>query len=93
MGGTVMERAFWMDQGLKDLIPHWYEHVREEDHGGFHTNLSRDWRPLPPWDRVPSAISRHVFGFCATYLLSGEDRYLQVAREGVDYLLKYGWAE
>jgi len=93
MGGKIMEGAFWRDQGLKDLIPHWYEHARDVEYRGFHTNLSRDWRPLPPWDRVPSAISRHVFGFCAAYLLSGEDRYLQVAREGVDYLLKYGWDE
>jgi len=36
-------------------------------------------------------ISRQVFGFSAAYLLSGEEKYLKAAREGVDYLLEHGW--
>lgn len=93
MNEKIIEGAFWKNQGLKELIPYWYKHARDEDDGGFHTNLSRDWKPLPPWDKVPSAQSRHVFALCAAYLLSGEEKYIEGARQGVDYLLKYGWDE
>ncbi len=87
----LMDGEFWRGMALDVLAPLWYEHVRDTEHGGFHTNLSRDWRPVPPWDKYPAMISRYVFGFSSAYLLSGEDRYIEAAREGVDYLLKYAW--
>ena len=40
---------------------------------------------------MPTMISRQIFGFCSAYLLGGEQKYLDAAREGVDYLLEYGW--
>ncbi|MDO8686209.1 MAG: AGE family epimerase/isomerase [Clostridiales bacterium] len=90
-GKQFLEGEFWRELALKELIPHWYEHIRDLEHGGFYTNLSRDWQPVPPWDKYPAMISRYVFSFSAAYLLSGEDKYIEAAREGVDYLLKYGW--
>lgn len=87
----VMDGEFWRDQVLTDLIPYWYKHVRDEEHGAFYLNLSRDWQPVPPWDKMPAMISRQIFSFSTAYLLSGEEKYLDVAREAVDYLLKYGW--
>jgi mannose/cellobiose epimerase-like protein (N-acyl-D-glucosamine 2-epimerase family) len=87
----LLEGAFWKKAVLNDLIPYWYNHARDREHGGFYPNLSRDWKPLPPWDRIPAMISRQIFSFSTAYLLSGEDKYLEVAREAVDYLLKYGW--
>lgn len=36
-------------------------------------------------------ISRQIFSFSTAYLLSGDEKYLEVAREATDYLLKYGW--
>jgi len=88
---TFMGGTFWREHALRDLIPYWYEHIRDEKHGAFHTNLSQEWQPLPPWDKVPAMISRNVFGFSAAYLLSGEMKYLEVAREGADYLMRYAW--
>lgn len=86
-----MNGELWRDHALKDLIPLWYDHVRDTEHGGFYPNLSRDWKPRPPWDRLPPMISRHVFGFTSAFLLSGEEKYLQTAREGVDYLVANCW--
>ena len=87
----IMDGEYWRDQVLTDLMPYWYEHVRDEEHGAFYLNLSRDWQPMPPWDKMPAMISRQIFSFSTAYLLSGEEKYLNVAREAVDYLLKYGW--
>ncbi|MDD8014777.1 MAG: AGE family epimerase/isomerase [Acidobacteriota bacterium] len=87
----AMEAEYWKRQALEDLIPHWLESARDIEHGAFFMNLSRDWKPLPPWDKVPALISRHVFGFSAAYLLSGDEKYLEVARDAADYLLAHAW--
>ena len=78
---------------MTSIIPLWYEHARDSHYGAFYMNLTRSWQPTPPWDKYPAMISRQVYGFSAAYLLSGDKRYLEVAREGVDYLLKHAWDE
>lgn len=87
----LLNGEFWRTQVLDELIPLWYEHVRDEEHGAVYMNLSRDWQPQPPWDKVPAMISRQVFSFSAAYLLSGKEKYLEVAREGAEYLLEHAW--
>jgi mannose/cellobiose epimerase-like protein (N-acyl-D-glucosamine 2-epimerase family) len=92
---SFMDGEFWRDQVLTDLMPYWFEHARDEEHGAFYMNLSREWQPTPSWDdawdKVPAMISRQVFSFSAAYLLSGEDKYLEVARKGANYLLEHAW--
>lgn len=90
-GAIFLNAEFWRQHALNDLIPYWYKYVRDKEHGGFYTNLSREWKPLSSWDKYPAMISRHIFGFSAAYLLSGEDKYIEVAREGVDFQLKHAW--
>lgn len=83
--------AFWRRQALETLIPNWYAHARDLEHGAFFMNIDRSWTPEPPWDKVPALVSRHVYGFSAAYLLSGEDKYLDAARAGAEYLLARAW--
>jgi len=90
-GVDVLDGEFWRTQVLEEFIPLWYDHVRDEEHGAFYMNLARHWQPQPPWDKVPAMISRQVFSFSAAYLLSGEEKYLEVAREGAEYLLEHAW--
>jgi len=85
--------AAWRDLVLVELIPAWQAHVVDGRHGGFHTSLGRDWQPRAPHEKLPAMISRQVFSFTAAYLLSGEDRHLEVARQGVEYLLAHAWDE
>jgi mannose/cellobiose epimerase-like protein (N-acyl-D-glucosamine 2-epimerase family) len=56
-------------------------------------SLGRDWQPREPGEKIPAMIGRHVFSFTAAYLLSGEDRHLEMARRGVDYLMERAWDE
>lgn len=90
-GIDLLDGEYWRAQVVEDLIPRWYEHVRDEKDGAFFMNLSRQWQPQPPWDKVPAMISRQVFAFSAAYLLSGEEKYLATAREGAHYLLEHAW--
>ena len=89
----LLQGRHWRDLVLDQLIPAWQAHVVDTRHGGFHTSLGRDWQPQPPHEKIPAMISRQVFSFTAAYLLSGDDRYLDVARQGVDYLLAHAWDE
>jgi len=87
----VLNGEFWREQALTNIIPYWNEHVRDRQYGAFYMSLTRSWQPAPPWDKYPAMISRQVYGFSAAYLLSGDRKYVDVAREGVDYLLKHAW--
>ena len=88
---SLMQGSYWRQQALDQLIPLWYAHVRDEEYGGFYMNLSRDWKPLPPWDKISPMVSRQVFSFSAAYLLSGDERYLSAAKQGATYLLEHAW--
>src|SRR4030067_1580986 len=73
--GSVQEKVLtgelWRKQALNDIIPYWYKHAQDKEHGGFYLALSREWRPIPPWEKSPPMISRDVYGVCAALLLSG----------------------
>lgn len=88
---NFLEGEFWRKQALRDIIPYWYKHIHDKKYGGFHLALSREWEPIPPRDKHPPMISRQVFGFSCAFLLSGDEKYLEVARQGVDYLLDHAW--
>lgn len=86
-----LDGEFWRQQGLNQIIPFWQKHVRDTVNGAFYLYLSREGKPLPPWDKYPAMISRQIFGFTSAYLLSGDEKYLETAARGVTYLLKYAW--
>lgn len=90
-GAAHLRGEFWRTQALEQLMPLWYDRVRDPERKVYYTNLTRDWCPEAPYDLYPAMISRHVFSFSAAYLMSGDDRYLTAAREGVDYLLAHAW--
>ncbi len=87
----LLEGSFWREHALTQLIPYWYEHVRDKEYGGYYLNLDPRWQPCPPWEKMPAMLSRNVFGFSAAYLMSGEEKYLAAAKEGVDFLLEFAW--
>jgi len=35
----IMDGEFWREQVLNKLMPLWYEHVRDEEHGAFYLKL------------------------------------------------------
>jgi mannose/cellobiose epimerase-like protein (N-acyl-D-glucosamine 2-epimerase family) len=86
--------SLWRTQGLQAILPAWTRHARDTVQGGFHSALSRSWRPLDGASRrYPGMLARHVFSYSAAYLLSGEARHLDVAEALVDRLIRHGWDE
>lgn len=87
----VLKGDFWKKQALQDIIPAWEKHVFNEETGGFHSYLKRDWTPYQNNRQYPGMISRQLFSFSAAYLLSGNKHYLKLADSTFEYMTKYGW--
>ncbi|MBP7792373.1 MAG: AGE family epimerase/isomerase [Candidatus Goldbacteria bacterium] len=86
----VSNPEYWKSQALTDLIPFW-ENTIDRDDGGFYTDVEENGSVWGPGKKYPRMISRVIFGFCTAYLLSGDDKYLEYAKHGMDYLTNYGW--
>ena len=90
-GQEVLDSEHWRRQGLDDFIPHWYQHLKDREHGGIFMQLDRSWQPSETPVQWSFMYGRHIMGFCIAYQLSGEEKYLEFARELVDYLIAHGW--
>lgn len=88
---AIMHGAFWRDQALQDIMPAWLAHGIDPATGRFYTGLSRDWKPIGTAHQYPTMLGRHLFSLSAAYLLSGEERYLNLAKETAAYLIEHGW--
>jgi mannose/cellobiose epimerase-like protein (N-acyl-D-glucosamine 2-epimerase family)/anti-anti-sigma regulatory factor len=57
------------------------------DYRNYRTQLTLEGQKVPSGGRQETdTISRMVYGFATAYLLTGEDRYLQAAEKGTEYL-------
>lgn len=81
---------YWRQQALTEIIPFWIPTIDKKG-GGFFTDIQDNGKV--GWNRkkYPRMISRAVYGFSTAYLLSGDKKYLGLAKHGLDYLKKYGW--
>ncbi len=80
--------AYWQSQAINNLIPFW-EKTIDKDNGGFFTDVEEDGTVSPSSNKYTRMNSRIVYGFCAAYMLSGDDKYLEFAKHGMDFLGQY----
>ena len=59
--------------------------------GHLFTNLDSLWQPFGNSDKYPSMISRHLFSYSVSYLLSGNEGDLKIAEKTVKWLLDHAW--
>ena len=88
---TLLNGEFWRRQAIDHIMPLWLDHAIDKDNGGFHTNISREWKVTGPDDKYPAMLGRHIFSLSAAYLLSGQEKFLGLAEENVRYLIRNGW--
>lgn len=82
---------YWRKQALDDIIPYWTKYARDTVFGAFCTNLDAVWGYHEDTRKYPSMISRHIFSYSVAYLLSGDEKYLNIARETKDFLIDHAW--
>lgn len=86
-----LDKDYWKTQGLQDVLPHWSEKGVDSVNGMFYTNLDRDWKPFGNTDQSPAMIARHLFGYSAGYIMSGDEKLIHRATEIKNYLISNCW--
>jgi len=84
------EQSWWIAQ-IKELSEFY---MRAQFEGGpidyrrYRTSISLDGRKLSRGTvrQETDTISRQVYGFATAFLMTGEDRYLEAAEKGTEYL-------
>ena len=59
------------------------------DYAQYRTRISLEGEKLPGTRQETDTISRMVYGMASAYLLTGEDRFLEAAERGTEYLREH----
>lgn len=59
------------------------------DYSLYRTSLTLEGQKIESTRQETDTISRMIYGFATAYLLTGEDRYLDAAQKGTDYLREH----
>lgn len=86
-----IKNAYWKDQALTDILPLWTNKAIDSANGSFYCTIDENWKPGGDNVKFPSMISRHLFSYSSAYLISGNDEYLNMAKEIKTYLLDKAW--
>ena len=85
----TFEKSNWWIQQIKELADFYLESQfgdGEINYGKYRTNLSLIGAKDGSSRQETDTISRLVYGFASAYLLTGEERYLEAAEKGTEYL-------
>ena len=75
---------------IKSILDFYSPNIIDQTGGYFH-NFKDDGSVFHPGQRHLVSSCRMVFIFCKAYQLFGEQQYLDRARHGIDYILKFHW--
>ena len=76
---------------LKDILPYWYEHALDREHGGYIPQLDRQWRVTDPSRKDIVPTTRLIYNFSQGQLLGGPAWCAEAARLGLDFFLNHFW--
>jgi mannose/cellobiose epimerase-like protein (N-acyl-D-glucosamine 2-epimerase family) len=93
-GEYCFERPDWWLEQIKQLGDFYFRAQFEGgpvDYRRYRTFISLDGRKLSKGSnrQETDTISRLVYGFASAFLLTGEDRYLEAAEKGTEYLREH----
>jgi len=86
-----IDGVFWRTQAIDDIIIPWTQHGLNTETNTFQTYMDREWKSFRSTNQNPGMVSRHIFSYSTAYLLTGEDKYLDLATQIVEYMKEYGW--
>jgi anti-anti-sigma factor len=88
----VFERPEWWVQQVREIAD-FYRNAQwpdgEIDFSVYRTQITLEGDKLPGTRQETDTISRLVYGFATAYLMTGEDRFLEVAEKGTEYLREH----
>ena len=85
----MFERPDWWVQQIREIAD-FYRNAQwpdgNIDFSDYRTQITLEGDKLPGTRQETDTISRLVYGFATAYLLTGEDRFLEAAEKGTEYL-------
>lgn len=88
----LFEKPDWWVKQVKELADFYLKSQFEDDkidYRKYRTNLSLVGAKAGSTRQETDTISRLVYGFATAYMLTGEDRYLEAAEKGTEYLREH----
>lgn len=93
LGNTAEEYSFeqpdWWCIQIKELADFYLKSQFKDgitDYRQYRTSLGLSGNSMGTFRQETDTISRLVYGFASAYMLTGEDRYLEAAEKGSEYL-------
>lgn len=88
-------KNWWIDQ-ISQLADFYYRSQFDKggvDYTKYRTHLTLEGTKMDTTRQETDTISRMVYGFASAYMLTGEDRFLEAAEKGTEYLREHFRAE
>jgi mannose/cellobiose epimerase-like protein (N-acyl-D-glucosamine 2-epimerase family) len=88
-GQFLFEETHWWLTQISALADQWLLNLfgqgNDFNYADYQTNLSYIGSKLPDSRQECATLSRLIYGLSSAYLMTGNDRYYQAARKGVEY--------
>jgi hypothetical protein len=87
-----LDPATWTAHLEADLMPYWLmAEAQGTPAGNFPTFRGMDGTIQGSSNRRPRMLGRQVYTYCTAFLMTGDERYLDLARAGTAWLLDKAW--
>lgn len=73
------------------IIAKWYPGCIDENHGGYYSNLSHDFKVMPDQDKMIVSQARHIWALSKFAVFFGKEKFLQYAEHGFKFLKDKMW--
>ena len=79
--------------GYVDSCANFWLNAYDDNLGGFFTNIDRYGNVITSWGTYKNMISqsRDGYGFVRAYMLTGNDLYLEMANEAMNFQYEHAW--
>lgn len=86
----ILKADTWLTHHRNDILPYWtMSEAMGVPEGNFPTNRGMTGSLALPSERRPRMIGRQTYAYAVGYMLTGDERLLQLSRAGVDWLLSH----
>jgi mannobiose 2-epimerase len=77
----------------RDVLGVWFPRTLDREHGGFHSNFTRDWKPAPSDGKFSVFQGRQTWVAAQVSMRRPDlrEQFLPFARHGLDYLNEVMW--
>jgi mannobiose 2-epimerase len=80
------------EKSLKnDILNYWYPKALDTVDGGYLSNFTYDWQPMPDQPKMLVSQSRHIWTSSEAALFYHDSTYIKYAKHGVDFLINHMW--